>query len=112
LRSATRRLATACRSNASPSNISKTPPNLKKLLPKTEGNSLKTDQHVSQMGADLAIQLMLMTLFASSRIWAMIQTDSFLMSAALDLAASYPLPQLPRGVEKYERGAAQMVITG
>jgi hypothetical protein len=75
---------------------------------------MKTEQHVSQMGADLAIQLMLSTMFRfvadltndPDRILAEIRT------ALLELAASHPLPELPAGDEKTVRDAARIVITG
>jgi hypothetical protein len=74
---------------------------------------MKTERHVSQMGADMALQLMLMTLF---RIVADLGDDpegflSGVRTALSDLAASYPLPELPAGAEKQVRDAAQMVIT-
>jgi hypothetical protein len=57
---------------------------------------MKTEQHVSQMGADMALQLMLMTLF---RLVADMGDDpdgflSGVRTALLDCAASYPLPEL------------------
>jgi hypothetical protein len=56
---------------------------------------METEQHVSQMGADLAIQLMLSTLF---RFVADLgnDPDRLLMqirTALLELAASHPLPE-------------------
>ena len=73
---------------------------------------METEQHVSQMGADLALQLMLMTLFrlvANSGD----DRDEFLSdvrTSLLELATYYPLPKLPTGTEKEVRGTAQMVI--
>ncbi len=75
---------------------------------------MKTEQHVAQMGADLAIQLMLATLF---RLTADLgsEPDAFLSevrSTLIDLAASHSLPPLPSGTEKEVRDAAQTVIAG
>jgi hypothetical protein len=75
---------------------------------------METEQHVSQMGADLAIQLMLSTLF---RFVADLgnDPDRLLMqirAALLELAASHPLPELPAGAEETVRDAAKIVITG
>jgi hypothetical protein len=75
---------------------------------------MKTEQHVAPMGADLAIQLMLATLF---RIVADLADDPNLFLSEVrntlnDLAASHPLPQLPADAEKEVRDAAQTVIAG
>ena len=75
---------------------------------------MKTDQHVSQMGADLAIQLMLMTVF---RIIAESSENagdflSDVRAALLDLASTYPLPAMPPEAQEEVRNAAQTVITG
>jgi hypothetical protein len=75
---------------------------------------MKTDQRVAQMGADMALQLMLMTLF---RIVADMGDDpeNFLFdvrAALLDLVSTYPLPAMPPDAEEEVRHAAQTVITG
>jgi hypothetical protein len=75
---------------------------------------MKTEQHVNQMGADLAIQLMLSTMF---RFIADSTNDpdrtlTEIRTALLDLAASHALPELPAGDEETVRGAARTVITG
>jgi hypothetical protein len=75
---------------------------------------MKTEQHVSQMGADLAIQLMLSTMF---RFVADLSDDPDkllveIRASLLELATSHPLPQLPAGDEGTVRDAAKTVITG
>jgi hypothetical protein len=75
---------------------------------------LRTDQHVDQMGADIAIQFMLMTLF---RVMSEMSEDpsgfrSDVHKALIDLAATYKLPPLPEGAEAKIRTAAKKVIDG
>jgi hypothetical protein len=75
---------------------------------------LRTDQHVDQMGADIAIQFMLMTLF---RVMSEMSEDpdgfrSDVHKALIDLAATYKLPPLPEGAGAKIRTAAKKVIDG
>jgi hypothetical protein len=75
---------------------------------------LRTDQHVDQMGADIAIQFMLMTLF---RVMSEMSEDpsgfrADVYKALVDLAATYKLPPLPEGAEAKIRAAAKRVIDG
>jgi hypothetical protein len=75
---------------------------------------LRTDQHVDQMGADIAIQFMLMTLF---RVMSEMSEDpsgfrSDVHKALVDLTATYKLPPLPEGAEAKIRAAAKKVIDG
>jgi hypothetical protein len=76
--------------------------------------SMKTDPRVSQMGADMAIQFMLMTLFRM--VAEMSENPSELLGdvrvALHDLAATYTLPPMPAAEEQAIREAAKAVITG
>jgi hypothetical protein len=89
--------------------------NARKILAeKSKVAVMKTEQHVSQMGADLAIQLMLSTMF---RFVADLSDDPDKLlvqihDGLLELAASHPLPELPAGDEETVRDAARIVITG
>jgi len=79
-----------------------------------KGDPLRTDHHVDQMGADLAIQFMLMTLF---RVMSEMAEDptgfrSDVHLALVDLAATYKLPPLPEGAEPKIRAAAKRIIDG
>jgi hypothetical protein len=72
---------------------------------------LRTDHHVDQMGADIAIQFMLMTLF---RVVSEMAEDpagfrSDVHTALIDLAETYKLPPLPEGDEPKIRAAAKRI---
>jgi hypothetical protein len=79
-----------------------------------KNDPLRTNHHVDQMGADIAIQFMLMTLV---RIVSEMSEDptgfrSDVHSALVDLTATYKLPPLPEGAEPKIRAAAKRVIDG
>jgi hypothetical protein len=79
-----------------------------------KNDPLRTNHHVDQMGADIAIQFMLMTLF---RVVSEMADDpagfrSDVHKALVDLAATYTLPSLPEGAEPKIRAAAKRVIDG
>jgi hypothetical protein len=75
---------------------------------------LRTDHHVDQMGADIALQFMLTTLF---RVVSEMGEDpvgfrSDVHTALVDLVATYKLPPLPEGAEPKIRAAAKKIIDG
>jgi hypothetical protein len=77
-------------------------------------NPLRAEHHVDQMGADIAIQFMLMTVF---RIVSEMAEDpvgfrSDVHNALVDLASTYRLPPLPDGAEPKIRAAAKRIIDG
>jgi hypothetical protein len=79
-----------------------------------KNDPLRTNHHVDQMGADIAIQFMLMTLV---RVVSEMSEDpagfrSDVHTALIDLTATYKLPRLPEGAEPKIRAAAKRVIDG
>jgi hypothetical protein len=76
--------------------------------------NMKTDPRVSQIGADMAIQFMLITLFRM--VAEMSENPSELLGdvrvALYDLAATYTLRPMPAAEEQAIREAAKAVITG
>jgi hypothetical protein len=76
--------------------------------------SFITDDQAEQMGADMAIQFMLMTLFQLLSEMADdphgLRTD--VHRELTDLVASYKLPPMPEDTERKLRAAARKILDG
>jgi hypothetical protein len=77
-------------------------------------SSFGTNAYVERMGAEMAIQFMLMTLF---QILSQMVEDPHgfrvdVHSQLVDLAATYKLPPMPKDEEAKVRTAAKIVIDG
>src|SRR4051794_10386114 len=77
-------------------------------------HSFITDDQAEQMGADMAIQFMLMTLFQLLSEMADdprgLRTD--VHGELTDLVASYKLPPMPEDTERKVRAAAGTILDG